>query len=137
MKLTTLARNAACQALVELFDLGTFPGYIQIRSGVPPASAQSLATGVILCKLDLPSPAFGSAGSVEPGVAVANAITPMAGVADGEATWFRVYDGDDTPIEDGSVSMPGMGGDMTLTNTTISTGVDVSITSWTITMPES
>ncbi len=55
--------------------------------------------------------------------------------ATGTAAWFRAYDSDDTAILDGSVGTSDA--DMIIDNTSINSGQTVSISSWTITMPES
>lgn len=133
MKITTAVRTAMCQALVDLIDVGASASTIQIRTGSQPSSPNSAATGSLLATITLDDPAFATASG---GSADANPIDPVAGTGDGTAGYFRVLDGNGATIEDGSVSVTGGGGDMQLNTTTISTGVDVLVTSWTITVPE-
>lgn len=131
-RISTAARNAAADAIVGLIDAGAAAGYVEIRSGAQPASVGDAATGTLLATVTLADPAFGAAAG---GTATANASATVQGLTDGQAGWFRVYDDNDVAIIDGSCTATGGGGDMQLNTTTISTGVDVDITSWTITMP--
>lgn len=137
MELPTTTRNAVCQALVDLFDAGSGPGYIEIRTGSGPATPNDAANGTLLATLVLADPAFDTAGTAGAGIATADTIPVVQGVAAGSAGWFRAYDSDDNPVEDGTVSVTGGGGEMELNTVTISIGVDVAVTAWTITMPES
>ncbi len=136
-KISTAARNAACDAIVDLIDTGG-TGTIEIRSGTQPAGpdtapsdGQLLGTLTFHASLD----AFGAASS---GQATANDIQDdtMAD-ADGTATWFRVKDGAGTAIFDGNITGNGGGGDMELNNTSITANGTVSITSFTFTVPAS
>jgi hypothetical protein len=136
MELATDTRNATCQALVNLFDAGTGPGTIEIRTGTAPGP-NAAATGTLLATLVMSDPAFDAAGTAGAGIATADTIAVVQGVANGTAGWFRAMDGDDVPVEDGSVSVTGGGGEMELNTVTISIGVDVAVTAWTITLPES
>jgi hypothetical protein len=137
MKVTTAGRNAACQGLVSLFDAGSGSGYIEIRTGVGPASAESAATGTVLATVVLDDPAFDTAGTTGAGIAVAGPIPVVQGVANGDAGWFRAYDSAGNEIEDGTCSVAGGGGELELNTVTISIGVDVAVTAWTINLPES
>lgn len=132
-RITNAARSAACDAIVDRIDLdGVGTSVLQIRSGAQPASAEDVDAGTLLAEFTLPDPCFGAAAN---GVATANAITGVTGLAAGTAGHFRVKDGDGTTVMDGSVTATGGGGDLELNTTTISVGVDVDITSWTVTMP--
>jgi hypothetical protein len=127
-RIPTASRNAAVNGVVDQLDAAA--GTVEIRTGSQPASANDAATGTLLATLTLPAPAFG-AGST--GVATANSISTVQGVADGTAGWFRCKTNGGATVIDGSVSTSGA--DMNLNTTTISTGVDVTVSSWTITMP--
>jgi len=133
IRLPAASRNAAADAVVDRADGGSGAGTIEIRTGTQPASADSAATGTLLATITLGDPAFGPASN---GTA-ALADTPLSGaaVADGTAGWFRMLDGDGNTVLDGSVSATGGGGDLQLSTTTITTGLTVTITSGTVTMP--
>lgn len=132
LTLATATRNAKADAAVDLIDAGTGAGSLQIRSGSRPASANDAATGTLLAEVILEDPAFGAASS---GAASLVDPAPVTGAAAGTATWFRVLDGDDATIFDGSVTATGGGGDLTLATTTISVGLTVDITGGTYTQP--
>ena len=127
--LATSARNAACNAVVDLLDVSA-PGTIQIRSGTRPATPNTTATGTLLATVTLANPAFGSASS---GVATLTDPASVTGAAAGTASWFRALDGASAAVMDGDVTATGGGGDLTLNTTTISVGLTVDITGGTIT----
>jgi hypothetical protein len=125
-------RNAMCDTAVDRFDAGTAAGTIEIRSGTRPASADDLATGTLLATVTLVDPAFGTAAD---GSATLTDPPSVTGAADGTATWFRGLDSAGATVLDGSVTATGGGGDLELSTTTISVGLEVDVTGGTITMP--
>lgn len=127
-RISSASRNAAANAIAALANGGS----IELRSGAQPASADDAATGTLLATFALPNPAFGAAAA---GVASANAIATVQGAAAGDAGYFRVKESGGAAVMDGSVTATGGGGDLELNTITISAGVDVSITSWSVTMP--
>lgn len=133
-RLPNSAKNAACNAVVDLIDAGAGPGTFQIRTGTQPADPDSAASGTLLATGTFSDPAFGSATA---GVATASAIATFAGSANGTAGYFRVLDSNGASVFDGSITSTGGGGDMELSTTTVAIGVDIDITSWTYTQPES
>ena len=74
-RLPTAARNAACDAVVDLLDAGAGAGTIKIYTGSQPASANDAASGTLLATITLSDPAFGAAST---GVATM-AGTPLSG----------------------------------------------------------
>lgn len=134
IRLPTAARNAACDAVVDLVDAGPAAGTMQIRSGAQPASANDPATGTLLATLTLADPAFGAAAA---GVATLDAtpVLTTTGVAAGTAGWFRVFDSNGNTVFDGSITATAGGGDLTFATTTISVGLEVRITGGTYTQP--
>jgi len=130
--ISTAARNAAANGVVDLLDGGAGAGYIEVRDGTQPANPGTAATGTLLATLPLSDPAFGDAAT---GVATANAITSDT-TADnsGTATWFRAYDSNAVAVIDGSAGDVGTE-DLVLDNAAIVAGGTVAVSSWTITMP--
>lgn len=134
LTISSTARNAACDAVVDLVDAGSGAGKLRIYDGSRPAGpGTAVSTQTLLAEVTLSDPAFGAASSG----AAALQDTPLeaTGVADGTASWFRVVDSDDTAIVDGSVGTSSA--DLILNTTTISVGLAISITSGSITMPAS
>jgi hypothetical protein len=130
--LTDAARSAMCDALVDLLDGGAGDGTIQIRSGSRPASAEDAATGTLLATITLEDPAFGAASA---GVATIDDPASVTAVATGTATWFRALSSTPTTIFDGSVTVTGGGGDLTLATVDVVNGMSVDVTGGTVTVP--
>lgn len=140
MRISTAARNAACDAVVDLVDSGGGTAKLQLWSGSMPGSFGDTPSGNLLAEFDLPNPCFGAASN---GVATANvgSISPTQGeAAAGAGTtvgFVRVVNANgDVVWENDSVGTGG-GAQIVLNTTTISAGADVSVTSWTVTMPAS
>lgn len=122
--LSTKARNAACDAVVDLADEGAAAGKLKIKDA-----------GVLLCTITLGDPAFGAAAT---GVATASGL-PLSGVgvAAGDADNFDVTDSDDEVMWSGTVTATGGGGDLQLDNVSIAVDQNVNVTAWTHTQPAS
>lgn len=98
-------------------------GKLRIYDGARPAAggaATNLLAEFTLGSPFAPAPSNGTQSPTLPAAVNAG--------ASGTATWFRVTKADGTFVEDGSV-----GADMTLNTTTITSGLQVSVTSWAIT----
>ena len=136
-KLSNAAAIAACNAVVDLLDGGSGAGYIEIRTGSPPSNVDDAAPGTLLATLPLSDPAFGSAADANPGAtATASAITSDSSAdATGTAGWFRAYDSNATAVIQGTVGTSDA--DLILASVSITAGNTVSVSSWTVTMPES
>lgn len=128
--ITTAARNAAADAVVDLVDVGG-AGSLRIYSGTPPADANAALSGnTLLAQLAMSATAFGSAAA---GVATAAAITQDSSAdATGTATFFRILAGNGTTVVmQGSVDTSGA--DLNLNSTAIAAGAAVSVSSLTYT----
>jgi hypothetical protein len=130
-RIANASASAACDGVVDRLDAGG-AGTIEIRTGTQPATADTAASGTLLATLTLPNPAFGAASN---GVATANAIAAVAAVATNTAGWFRAKSGGGATVLDGSITATGGGGDMQLNSVSLVNGVNVQVTSWTVTMP--
>lgn len=142
---TTISNAAAIVGvdnILDLIDAGSGAGKIRIYgggSGQPANPDVAVSDQTLLAELTLSDPAFAGATDGAPGgVATANSITDDSS-ADGTGTadWFRVLDSDNNAIIDGSAGEAADSPDLTLDNKDINAGQTVSITSWTVTMPES
>jgi len=129
VRLGDAAANAAVNAIVDLLN----GGKLQIYDGTRPATGDT-AVGAQhkLAEFTLPTPAFGDAAD---GVATANAITAVTALATYTATWFRVLQSDDTKMFDGEVGTSGC--DLNLNTAAIVADAEVSISSFTVILPQS
>ncbi len=137
-KISNAAAKAACDAIVDLLDGGAGAGTVKIYTGSQPADPDTAVGGqTLLATLTLSDPAFGNAADANPGgIATANAITGDSSAdATGTAAWFRAADSNGVAVIDGSVGTSSA--DLVLGSVAIQAGVQVNITSWTVTVPES
>jgi hypothetical protein len=132
LRISTTARNAAADAVVDLVDAGAAAGTLKIYTGAQPATANTAPSGTLLATVTLVDPAFGNAAT---GTAAAADPAAVTGAAAGTAGWFRVADSNGNTVFDGAVTATGGGGELELATTTISVGVTVDISALTITMP--
>jgi len=131
IKISDAARNAACNAIVDLVDGGVAAGTIGIRTGAAPTNTTDADSGTLLATLTFSDPAFGNAAS---GVATASAITSDTNIdATGTAAHFRVYDSDSTVIWQGTVGTSGA--DINFDSVSFVAGGTAAISSWTVTVP--
>jgi hypothetical protein len=120
-------RNAILDALET--SIGTSPT-LKIRTGAPPATCATADTGTVLATMALPSDwlAAASDGSKAKSGTWSDASADGTGVAG----HFRIYDSGGTCRFQGTVSLTGLGGDLTLNNTSIAATQTVTINSFTL-----
>lgn len=124
--LTTSARNAAANAVVDLLDVGTTDAngdLVIMTSG-----------DVEVATLGLSNPAFGAAAT---GVATASAITSDTSATGGTAALHKMQNRDNTEVWRGTVTATGGGGDIELSSVSIGAGDTVAVSSYTYTQPAS
>jgi hypothetical protein len=124
---TYAVKNPMLNALDALFDAGV----LEIRSGPQPAEAKAAPTGTLLWTETLPADAFANASA---GAKVKNGTWQANAVATGQAGWFRLKQAADangvSETEeriDGSVSLVGQGGQLTLNDLNIVSGASVEV----------
>lgn len=130
--------KSACDEVVDALDSGA-QGSLKIYDGSQPTNPDATTGGSsLLAELALNNPAFGAATDASPGgKATANTITDDTSAnASGTATWFRAENSNGTAVIDGDVGTS-TGADLTLGSVNISSGATVSVSTWTVTMPES
>lgn len=133
IRLAVATRNALAQAVQVLVDAGA-SGTLKIYTGAQPATGDTAESGTLLATVTLGDPSFGSASTGT--ITGADPAAVVAG-ASGTAGWFRVEDSTGANVFDGSVTATGGGGDLTLATTTVTAGLSIDITSFTVTMPAS
>ena len=133
-KIGVAARNAACDAVVDLIDAGSGAGYIQVRTGSPPTNPGDSNSGTLLGTLPFSDPAFGSAST---GVATASAITNDSSAdASGDAGHFRAFDSNNVCHLQGTAGESADTPDMVFDEKSIVAGGVIACTSFTVTMPQ-
>ncbi len=129
MQLSVAVRNAVLDSIET--TVGT-SARLKIKSGSAPASCASADTGTVLADITCPSDWLADAAS---------GSKPKLGTwedasadATGTAAHFRLYASDGTTCHmQGTVTVTGGGGDMTLDNVSITSGQTITITSFTLT----
>lgn len=123
------ARNATLQALET--SIGASP-ILTINTSSPPADCASANTGTVLATMFLPTDWLGTpnAGNIN----LSGNWQDLSADASGTAAHFRLYDNSGATCHmQGTITGTGSGGDMTLDNTNIAVGQQITITSFSIT----
>lgn len=106
---------------------------LRIYTGSQPADCATAASGTKLVEMTLPADfmAAASGGSK----ALSGTWSDTSADDTGTAGYYRIYDsGDTTCMEQGSVTVTGGGGDLTLSSVSVVAGLPVSITGFTLSM---
>lgn len=126
LQYSTTVKNARLDAVETA--IGT-SAIMKIRTGAAPASCAAADTGTVLATINLPSDwmAAASAGSK----AKSGTWSDSAADATGTAAHFRIYASDGTTCHmQGTVTLTGGGGDITLDSLSITAGQQVDIASF-------
>jgi|SRR6185503_11024319 len=129
VQFSTAVRNALLDAIET--TIGT-SAVLKIRTGTVPANVAAADAGTVLATLSLPSDwlAAASAGAK----ALAGSWADAAADNSGDAGHFRIYASDGTTAHiQGTVTVTGGGGDITLGTITIAAGSPITITGFTLT----
>lgn len=123
---STTARNASLDVIET--TIGTAPT-LEIRSGSVPANCAAADSGTLLASMTLPSDWLAAAASGSK--SLLGTWQDTSADATGTAGHFRVKAGATCHIQ-GTITATGGGGDMTLDNTSIASGQQVTVTAFTI-----
>lgn len=129
VQLSTTVRNARLDQLETA--IGT-SAILKIRTGAAPADCGTADSGTVLATLNLPSDWMAAAS----GGTKAKTGTWQDASADntGTAAHFRIYDSGGTTCHvQGTVTVTGGGGDMTLDSVSITAAQSITINSFTLT----
>jgi hypothetical protein len=124
---STSSRNAALDSIETA--IGATPT-LEIRSGAAPADCATADSGTVLATIALPSDWLAAASNGSK--ALSGTWQDASADAAGTAGHFRIKQSATCHIQ-GSVTITGAGGDMTLDNTNIATGQQITITAFTLT----
>jgi hypothetical protein len=129
IKLSVTVRNAKLDAIETAIGASAV---MKIRTGTVPTNIGDADTGTVLATITLPSDWMNAASS---GQKTLNGTWSDTNAdATGTAGHFRIYASDGTTQHmQGTVTATGGGGDLTLNNTSITSGGTVTITSFTLT----
>lgn len=120
----TTLRTARASQIVAAIDAGAGAGKLRLYNGTRPATGGTVTT--LLAELTFSDPC----GTVTNGVLTFNNLTSDASADNtGTATWFRIVDSTGAFVLDGTITVTGGGGDITMTSTSIQAGVTVDATS--------
>lgn len=129
LQLSVAVRNARLDAIETAVGASAI---MKIRSGAAPASCATADAGTVLATLALPSDWLAAASSGSK--AKSGTWQDASADAAGTAAHFRIYASDGTTCHlQGTVTITGGGGDLTLDNTNIAVGQQVTITGFTLT----
>ena len=122
-----LLRNAMLNQIAAFADAGAGAAKLRIYDGSRPATGGAATT--LLAELVMSDPAFAAAVAA---LLTANAITDDSSAdAAGTGTWMRIVDSDNVVVYDGSVGTAAA--DLILNTVVFSIGLNVAVTSLTIT----
>lgn len=107
-------------------------GLLEIFTGSAPANCAAADSGTKLVSITLPADAMSAPSS---GSHSKSGTWSSTGITNGTAAHYRIKTSGGTVIEQGTVTVTGGGGDMTVDNTSIATSQTVTVTSFTSTAP--
>jgi hypothetical protein len=129
IQLSVTVRNARLDAIETA--IGTAP-IMKIRTGAQPATCATADSGTVLATLTLPSDWLAAASGGAK--ALSGTWQDTSADAAGTAAHYRIYDsGGSTCHEQGSVTITGGGGDLTVDNTVFAAGQQFTVTAKTLT----
>ncbi len=129
MQYSVAVRNARLDSIETAIGASAI---LKIRTGAPPANCATADSGTVLATANLPADYLAAAS----GGTKSLSGTWQDASADGTGTagHFRIYANDGVTCHiQGTVTIGGGGGDMTVDNTSFATGQDFVVTSFTIT----
>ena len=129
LQYSTTVRNAKLDAVET--TIGTAP-ILRIRTGAVPATCATADSGTVLATLTLPSDWMAAAASGSK--AKSGTWSDTSADNTGTAAHFRIYDSGDTACHiQGTVTITGGGGDMTVDSTSFTAGQTFTVSTFTLT----
>jgi hypothetical protein len=129
LQYSVAVRNARLNVVES--TISTSP-ILRIRTGSTPANCAAADTGTVLATLTLPSDWLAAASGGTK--ALAGTWSDSSADASGTVGHFRIYDSGDTTCHiQGTVTVTGGGGDMTVDSATVTAGQSFTVSSFTLT----
>src|SRR6266850_7644785 len=131
IQLSVAVRNAMLDAIETAIGAGAV---IKMRTGAQPANNAAADSGTVIATITTAADFMAAAAAGAK--AFSNMpLQDLAADAAGTIAHYRVYAADGTTChKQGSVTLTGGGGDMTVDNNVVQAGQQFSITSWSINM---
>lgn len=131
LQFSVTARNQLLDAIETAAGASAI---LKIRTGAAPATCATADSGTVLATVNLPADWMAAAASGSK--AKSGTWQDTSVDATGTAAHFRVYASDGTTCHiQGTVTVTGGGGDMTVDNTSFATGQSFTVNSFTLTAP--
>lgn len=131
IQLSTTVRNARLDAIESAIGASAV---LKLRSGAPPASCATADSGTVIATMNLPADWMANAGSGSK--AKSGTWEDTSADAAGTVGHYRIYASDGTTCHvQGTVTATGGGGDMTVDNTVVGSGQQITITGYTLNEP--
>lgn len=129
IQLSTAVRNARLDAIEAAIGVSA---KLMFYTGAMPANCAASTTGTKLAEYDLASDWAAAASGGQK--ALSSLPLSVTGAASGTAGYFRIFASDGTTCHmQGTITVTGGGGDLTLDNTSINSGQTVNVTGFTLT----
>lgn len=129
LQYSVAVRNAQLDALETTVGVSAV---LKIKTGAAPATCATADSGTVLASITCPSDWLGAAASGAK--ALAGTWSDASADNTGTAAHFRLYASDGTTCHaQGTVTITGGGGDLTLDNTSVASAQVVTISSFTLT----
>jgi hypothetical protein len=129
IQLSTTVRNARLDSIETAIGVSAV---LKIRSGAQPANCGTADAGTVLATLNLPSDWMAAASNGSK--ALSGSWTDASADATGTAGHFRLYASDGTTCHlQGTVTLTGNGGDMTVDSLSFTAGQQFTVTGFTLT----
>ncbi|MDX0716550.1 hypothetical protein GOD67_28010 [Sinorhizobium medicae] len=127
LQYSTAVRNAKLDAVETTIGASAV---LKIRTGAPPANCAAADSGTVLATCNLPADWMAAASGGTK--AKSGTWEDTSADAAGTAGHYRIYASDGTTChEQGTVTLTGGGGDMTVDNTSFAVGQAFTVTSYT------
>lgn len=134
LKLSNSLRTTLADTVDDAIDAGSSPGKILIYTSPQPASPNdTIGTATLLATLLFTAPSKGSV-STQGTMTFAAITSDTSADAAGTAVWARITTGSNTTLFDCNVGTSGC--TMNMNTTAVTSGSQVSISSFTFTIPE-
>ena len=128
---------AVANAVLDAFEsaIGTSPILrIYQLSGAEPANCAAAISGTVLAEMTLPSDWMSA--SISGSKNMAGTWQDLSANATGTANFYRLWDSTGTTcVEQGTVTLTGLGGDMTVDNVNFALSQVVTVTTYVKSMP--